>query len=448
MATFFDTELEADLQHNAATYRATQKVYNREFNPTIKRNAGEDKLSTQALFTGRIVANFLQDMNAEIIVNFYDCHSPNHKSYIKIIEFMEYRGLLDIYKAPSNKAFCLMEIKEKAHHLIAGGLRRKSSITLTDTGKKQFSLLITEQEKTDSLFNICMRLQERINKTNKAISHPITDNQAKGLSGRFSDLLAYRKQVAEYNATYFDNGCGVRLPLVDLPHMVYSYREGHNFNRGGRISYKVNRIWHDDRASIQFKGQPTIELDFRCSLPSILLQSIGVTRDDYYSFRGFPGTYRPMFKLITVCILGAKEQKSVQRAMISKLNERWYLMEQGKEFEQFWISGQSKKEVLADIKRCCEIAIRAYMSFPALQSKLFRGKDQVSLELQYTESLIAWEIINKFVSLQKPIFCIHDSFVVLEEDMALLHDNMIEAYHNHVGVRPLPIALPISKAIR
>ena len=69
----------------------------------------------------------------------------------------------------------------------------------------------------------------------------------------------------------------------------------------------------------------------------------------------------------------------------------------------------------------------------------------LELDLQFTESLIAWEIINEFVADKRPIFCIHDSFIVLQNDEDKLRTAMKVAYVKHVGMEPLGIKKTIKK---
>jgi len=438
---YFDTELKINDSLKPMIHNLTKAIYSKKNNPLVKRSAGARKIKTMTRLSETLVANLLRS-NEEIIVDFYHSHTPNNKAYQKALEYLVHIDFIEIYKAPGRKDFYSLPIEKRANHLIAGGKRRKSSIILTDRGRKKLSSLNPKSSnKQIDLFDDCIRLQEKTSKTNTK-TYAIAKDQRKGLLQRYNDLLAYRGQVQKYNASYFDDGCGVRLPLNDLPRMIFSYREGHNFDRHGRVTYLANRIKTEYRPSIQFNGMSTVELDFKCSLPSILLQSAGVTKNDFYSFKGFSEAYRPMFKKITVTIIGAKEENTVKKALLYKLNMQWCNMENGRPYDQFWISGKSKDQVKADIEICSDTAIRAYKSIPDVREKIFRGKDQISLELQYTESLIGWEIINEFVRLQKPIFSVHDSFVVLKQDQDLLHDLMIRAYQKHVGVDPLPIDLP------
>ena len=210
--------------------------------------------------------------------------------------------------------------------------------------------------------------------------YDINSDEKRVLNKRFTDLIAYREQVATYNASYYDPESKLRIGLNDLPHMVYSYRDGHNFDKGGRVYYAVNSIHTPYRESIEFNKKSTIELDFKCSLPSILLQSVGKRAIDLYSFTGFGEQYRNMFKKITVAILGADNKKSVQSALINHFNKEWWKMHNGEIYDHFWLSKQkeqTKEEVIIDIKRCCKRAIEAYEHFPKVREQLFRGKDVV-----------------------------------------------------------------------
>lgn len=444
---FFDQEILFDEQQTKITELAltlTERAFTKR-NPCVQRNASRKRINEIVPLTKSIIVNLVCNYDKEILIEFYQKSFPKNETYQKIIKYLQYIGFIDIYEAPSYIDFQKLHPSEKSQHIIPRskkGKRRLSSIKCTEKGITQLSQLNPSKEnqlfEKYGIFGDIIRLQRKIGDNDYQV-YPIAENARDKLTGRFEDLVAYRQQVPSYNATFHDQRLSIERPLVDLPHMVYSHREGHNFNRGGRISYLANQINSEYRSSIKFNGKPTVELDFKCSLPSILFGMAGKSVNDFYDYKGFGQEYRSMFKLITVCIIGAKSKGTVRQAVVAKLNDNWYKMENGEKYRQFWPPGQTKDEALADIKHCCGRAVEAFESIPLVKEKLFRGEDVVSLELQFIESLIAWDVINNFVSLQKPILCIHDSFIVLTEDEKTLRESMTEAYQEHVGCPPLKI---------
>jgi len=113
-----------------------------------------------------------------------------------------------------------------------------------------------------------------------------------------------------------------------------------------------------------------------------------------------------------------------------------------------WLNASSKREALwslvynrdvrlesrdSDLDHRWQV-IKDLMAAFELKHPLLKKKGYlrsgVGLRLQNLDSQIAERVMMTFAELKKPILCVHDSFIVKQEDRELLRDTMVAAYRD------------------
>jgi hypothetical protein len=180
-----------------------------------------------------------------------------------------------------------------------------------------------------------------------------------------------------------------------------------SFELGGRLYAPIQNYTKQTRKYFYLSGEPTIEIDYSSIHPYMLYHAKGLEfgGDDPYAIKGFD---RDAVKVAFNVMLNkeaAGANKSVAKAISNALS------------------------CDNDTAEALETAIQALHSPIA-----HHFNSGIGLTLQRRDSDIALLVINTFVKeLNRPIICVHDSFVVSVRDtetLILAMNDSYKAVHN------------------
>ena len=175
-----------------------------------------------------------------------------------------------------------------------------------------------------------------------------------------------------------------------------------SFELGGRLFAPIQNYTKQTRKYFYLNGEPTIEIDYSSIHPHMLYHAKGLEfdGDDPYAIEGFDrDTVKVAFNVM-LNSKGAGANKSAAQAISNALS-----------------CDEETAEAL-------ETAIKALHSPIA-----HHFNTGVGLTLQRTDSDIALLVINTFVNeLNRPIICVHDSFIVSVRDTESLILAMNDSY--------------------
>lgn len=199
-----------------------------------------------------------------------------------------------------------------------------------------------------------------------------------------------------------------------------------SFERGGRMymtGQSVQQLSGDERPNLNVDGGPVVELDFKALHPRILYDTKGIDiglRDPYQiPLTGYnPKLLRSVCKLALNIMFNSKDKRSAYRALNFKVMEKLDVA------------------TLSDIRYC-----PGKIESSRILDYLYETNKEISeyfysdagARLQKLDSEIMMDVVSYFVQRGKVIIPVHDSCVVREEDELEAKEQMIEAYHDHVG---------------
>lgn len=368
------------------------------------------------------------------------------KTERRFIELLKSFGYLDYYRALSNKEF--KKLKDSGHDMsehMENGKHRLSSMWLTDKGKDYFSGVVA------GLQLITRRRKRKITKKKRREYDyfPFQEDELEELQKYALLLLKYNEMMSNLKLQYvdaetgeiveFDNDCRI-IFTGDTTNKIYDHRR-----RGGRYVSAVSYMWKQNRLSITIDGKRTVEIDYKCCLPSILFGKFkvgisGLEHDLYY----VPGEQncdymRQLAKTIVVCMLGVQNEYRLKLALKKKF-DGFHKCESdvdGHPIERFF----PENFEFEDIERVIDTILERYRSLCLNVDKALFQKELATNIMQGIEARIATRIMVRFVQAGKPILCIHDSFRVLEDDEDLLYSLMEESYRAEVGMPPLGLKI-------
>lgn len=177
----------------------------------------------------------------------------------------------------------------------------------------------------------------------------------------------------------------------------------------------MQNIPKDQRRNIFIDGQPTVELDYKSLHPRIAYHKIGqdLTTDPYVI--GINGT-REIGKQAFLILLNSKSRNNAVKALRDSLIEENMPIPANLCLKSFLQTLEQHHQQISNFFYKC-----------------------IALDFQWIDSQIAEGVLLKFASLDKPCFAIHDSFVVKQEDEALLRQTMIDEYQKVVKTQYLPV---------
>lgn len=187
-----------------------------------------------------------------------------------------------------------------------------------------------------------------------------------------------------------------------------------SLTKGGRFYCRLQNITKDQRKNIFIDGQPTVELDYKSLHPRIAYHQISqdLTTDPYVI--GINGT-REIGKQAFLILLNSKNRNNAVKALRDSLIEENIPIPANLCLKSFLKTLEQQHQPISNFFYKC-----------------------IALDFQWIDSQIAEGVLLKFASLEKPCFAIHDSFVVKQEDEALLKQTMIDEYQKVVKTPYLP----------
>lgn len=373
----------------------------------------------------------------------------------KVIDDLESKGYISVDIGLSNKAVKELELagQDVSKYKINGvsGRNKGTTISLTDKGKEYFKDVV--------VFSDLISKREKIGKNN--YREVLFQSDETPMLEYLKELMQNLNSITnKHTLTYVDAQMKDTHIFTNNSRIIYTGNESnaiHNIGaRGGRIYSNVSYMWKQNRQSVLIDGKATVELDFKCSLPSILATKLHnfdlsllkkAGRDLYYvpneninnvKDQIDKNSLRDLAKMIVVCITSVKSEESLVRTLKYKFDgyHKGYY-ENGSLMERFF----PKSFDLDDIFRVKnKILKRLRMFLPNIDRDIFQD-DLVSNKLQGIEARVAMRIVRDFVAENKSILCIYDSFRVLEADEDFLRDTMTKAYIAEVGKAPLGITV-------
>lgn len=186
-----------------------------------------------------------------------------------------------------------------------------------------------------------------------------------------------------------------------------------SFELGGRLFAPIQNYSKQTRKYFYLNGEPTIEIDYSSIHPYMLYHREGLEfdGDDPYAIEGFDRDAVKVAFNVMLNSKGAGANKSAAKAICNALS------------------------CDEDTAKALETAIQALHSPIA-----HHFNTGIGLTLQRRDSDIALLVINTFVNeLDRPIICVHDSFVVSVRDteslILTMNDSYKAVHKNELGMK-------------
>lgn len=234
----------------------------------------------------------------------------------------------------------------------------------------------------------------------------------------------YKSFIKALNGSETENGTGNKFtfedPFQDEKEYIYyelASKSAHynrvfsvDFKTGGRLYGRIASMKKEHRYSLQFDGEPTVELDWSGMHPSILysLEGKQIPQDPYKTETKIP---RGIVKKIVNILLNCTDKKKAIKAVVKELN--------------------ASKHKLPN-NHSAENAVNLCILELAQISKYFLtnawGK------LQFIESEIACNVVKKLLDQKILVLPVHDSFIVQEKYVPQAENAMRESYREVLSV--------------
>lgn len=184
-----------------------------------------------------------------------------------------------------------------------------------------------------------------------------------------------------------------------------------DWKHGGRWYSQIQSLPKEIRSHLYIGNEQTAELDFTCLHPYVLYAREGIQFSGDAYLTSDPHQ-RLINKLIILAVFCSSSREQTRKAALKKF----------------------RKERID----CKNDQINATLDLLEEKhtpiSKWFYSG--CGLELQYTDSTITGKIVKEFVRQKKPIYPVHDSYIVRKSDSGLLRQCMINSYREVVGYMP------------
>lgn len=233
-------------------------------------------------------------------------------------------------------------------------------------------------------------------------------NQHPGLRGAQCQQSAYKQ--------------GENSVLKLVHQLRYKRIFGTNLNEHGRFYTMAQNINKENRKNMFFRNTKTgetfktVELDYSSNHLLITYDKNNITppKGDLYSLNGFSD--RKIVKAAAMMAINCKSKINAIQALNNKcLSDGTYF------------SGYNNEHNT----RLMEAFIEKHS---AVKHLLFKG----NMQLMNDDARIAEMILMEFARLEKPILCIHDSFVVAEQDKDFLMEQMIDTWRIVLHTKATP----------
>lgn len=181
-----------------------------------------------------------------------------------------------------------------------------------------------------------------------------------------------------------------------------------DFHSGGRAYCRAQTIGSEQRKQLQVDGEPCVEWDYSSHQPRMLYHLNGLEApEDCYAHATIP---RDLIKSAMMRVMNCKNDKQARGALQGLLNESGYKL---------------TARALLDA---------VYTSHPLIQKTM--GAD-LWKQLQYLESSITMQIMERLADQNVCCLGVHDSFVVSQSQGTLLQKLMADEYQKQMGFWPI-----------
>ena len=219
---------------------------------------------------------------------------------------------------------------------------------------------------------------------------------------------------------------------------VHYARFTDDFDHHGRIytrRYGHQGLRKVERATIEFNGQPSVELDYRGMHPRMLYHPEGIAyTSDPYALWGDATTeqQRLMAKKLVNALINAPSQNAAvaacNRAMSSRTNDG--KMKQGKALQEARKLRDAYKAAGFKFRDMVPVVLNYHRRIDQ-----YFGSD-MGMKLMRIDSAIALDILDHFAELGVPCLACHDSFIVPKRARDELSEVMHSTYLTRVGFMP------------
>lgn len=247
---------------------------------------------------------------------------------------------------------------------------------------------------------------------NRDTKERISNRGLKGIKVKADPIISYNKMMAETVVKKLDG---------DLPVQQFRRVFTSNMESGGRVycvDGGVQGFSSSERRELLIDDCKVIELDYRCSHPSIIHElknrEYDVSFIDPYDFHvpevefsgASPDIIRDYYKLAVLIALNCNGFKSAEGALRKRFEEN----------NKFHSIGSSFSSQVLNAAYNHNIHLREYFFC------------DMGLFLQYIDSEIMVKVISKMTANMMPMIPVHDSIVVQEGNMYEAIQIMREAY--------------------
>lgn len=240
-------------------------------------------------------------------------------------------------------------------------------------------------------------------------------------------IIEHRSLLTAYNNLLASTT--ITLPNSNKPlYFVHIERIFNNSSwlEGGRF---YGGIWQREntafRSKMKLNGNKVVEVDYSGLHIVLAYALIGIDywkdlNTDPYEIEGYEGDelVRAFFKKVTLILINATDEKSALKAINQEVNYE----DKGREpHKQKWNELHAKKLNFKDLIGQFKKKHPLLVEHKVLASN-------IGIMLQGLDSKIAEGVINRFVAINEPVLCVHDSFIVTKDNKKILKETMYQAF--------------------
>jgi hypothetical protein len=381
-------------------------------------NSGEQSRKTVEEFFHRIILTNYKNKTVRKIeckLNDFICLVSN-LYYTKISRVLAVPLGNNAYKAdsfPSRFVIDIIRILHEHHYIeIRKGFKAKfekdSRVTRIWKTDKLQSELYSDISKNKKIYHIVENSNLIILRDDTKQKKPIKFRNTK-----YTNQL--RKEISFINEINrrFIVECYSQKQPVGLTTDLHAVFNNGSFEDGGRFYtgyHGYQSCKREERKTITINGCATVELDYSGLHPHLLYAKVGIQAEgDQYSVVHSDPALRPVLKTALLALLNASSEKEMVRAGNYNLFKDRNIYMLMKEYKI------SMKDILEMFKSVHKPISQYFCSGHGVK-------------LMNIDSEIAKMVLLKFSEINEPCLCIHDSFIVRNENKNMLKDIMIESY--------------------
>lgn len=226
-------------------------------------------------------------------------------------------------------------------------------------------------------------------------------------------MKAYNEFISEFDVRYCDGRINTETERV--------FKEDVNYY--GRLHGSYQNLSRQERDTITFNGEDTVEIDIKASHPSMLYAMMDYeVPDDVYDctvineylareYPEIPLLERGDYKLLMMVLINSQSYVQMIKAL---------------QFEKEWTSKFGTKSstigvITKFIQDCDKYEISSFF---------FSSQ---SLKLMLMESDLVLSVVEELMDIKIPCLTIHDSFIVPKDEMLLVVDIIANKFYTKFG---------------